>query len=544
MLNNLRIGKRLQLGFGLVLAFLCAMAGVSAWQMARLDQTTIYYVDNIVPSSQVQHEIALALSEMRRYENRHILLPSEASKDRAESKIAELRQSIAQNLDKYSKDLTSDEADKHALEQVRQALVTYYSAWDEVRSASRKTVGDLNQVEIAATLLTGESARLYELAHKAVTQWWDYNVKLSRDQADNARATYVSAKIWLTTIVAAALALGIAAMVSLTRSIVAPVQRAVRLAETVAQGDLSTQIEAAGRDETAQLLQALQRMNESLARIVGEVRKTSDSIATGSTEIASGNHDLSQRTEEQASSLEQTAASMEQLSDSVRANAEAAVQANAMATQASLAASSGNEKVEAVVGTMQDIAAASKKIAEIISVIDGIAFQTNILALNAAVEAARAGEQGRGFAVVASEVRSLAVRSADAAKEIKSLIGASVQKVEVGVRQVQEAGASMGEIVSRVQRVTQLIGEISHATTEQSNGIKEVGEAVGQLDQVTQQNAALVEESAAAAESLKGQAAALAELVSVFKLSENGSTAHRAPQPASDPSGLAWVRFS
>ena len=261
MLNHLRIGRRLQLGFGLVLALLSAMAGVSAWQMARLDESTVFYVDNIVPSSQVQHEIALALSEMRRFENRHILLPSEASKDSAERKMAELRKSIGQNLDKYAKDLISDDTDRHSLEQVRRALETYYSAWDEVRLASRKTVGDLNQVEVAATLLTGESARLYELAHKAVTQWWDYNVKLSHDQAQNARATYVSAKIWLASIVAAALAVGIAAMVVLTRSIVAPVQRAVQLAETVAQGDLSTQIEATGRDETAQLLQALKRMN-------------------------------------------------------------------------------------------------------------------------------------------------------------------------------------------------------------------------------------------------------------------------------------------
>ena len=544
MLNHLRIGRRLQLGFGLVLALLSAMAGVSAWQMARLDESTIYYVDNIVPSSQVQHEIALALSEMRRFENRHILLPSEASKDSAERKMAELRKSIGQNLDKYAKDLISDDTDRHSLEQVRRALETYYSAWDEVRLASRKTVGDLNQVEVAATLLTGESARLYELAHKAVTQWWDYNVKLSHDQAQNARATYVSAKIWLASIVAAALAVGIAAMVVLTRSIVAPVQRAVQLAETVAQGDLSTQIEATGRDEAAQLLQALKRMNESLARIVGEVRRGSDSIATGSAEIAGGNHDLSQRTEEQASSLEQTAASMEELSGSVRANAEAAAQANAMATQASSAASLGHARVDAVVSTMQDIATASKKIAEIIGVIDGIAFQTNILALNAAVEAARAGEQGRGFAVVASEVRNLAVRSADAAKEIKSLIGASVQKVEVGVHQVQEAGASMGEIVSQVQRVTALIAEISGATAEQSNGIKEVGEAVRQLDHVTQQNAALVEESAAAAESLKGQAAALAELVSVFKLSETDSAVRLDAQQTPSTSGLADVRFA
>jgi methyl-accepting chemotaxis protein len=264
-------------------------------------------------------------------------------------------------------------------------------------------------------------------------------------------------------------------------------------------------------------------MNDSLARFVGLVRNSSDSIATGSAEIATGNQDLSQRTEEQASNLQQTAASMEQMGATVKNNAETAQQANSLANRASAAAAKGGEVVGAVVATMQDIANSSKKIVDIIGVIDGIAFQTNILALNAAVEAARAGEQGRGFAVVASEVRSLAGRSADAAKEIKSLIGASVEKVEVGARQVNEAGASMVEIVAQVQRVTELIAEISSATAEQSTGIGQVGEAVTQLDQVTQQNAALVEESAAAAESLKHQAAALAQVVSVFKLSQHGS---------------------
>ncbi len=304
----------------------------------------------------------------------------------------------------------------------------------------------------------------------------------------------------------------------------------VHIANAIAEGDLGQQFQIRSGDTTS-IVAAMRRMNDNLARIVGQVRNSSDSIATGSAQIATGNADLSQRTEEQASNLQQTAASMEELSSTVKTNADTTQQANLLAAKASDAALKGGQTVGTVVATMQDIATSSKKISDIIGVIDGIAFQTNILALNAAVEAARAGEQGRGFAVVASEVRNLAGRSADAAKEIKALIGASVEKVEVGARQVNEAGASMDEIVTQVQRVTQLISEISNATAEQTSGISQVGDAVTQLDQVTQQNAALVEESAAAAESLRHQAAQLAEIVSVFKIGQGSlaPSAHSAP---------------
>ncbi len=316
----------------------------------------------------------------------------------------------------------------------------------------------------------------------------------------------------------------------LTRQLGGEPGELVVIANAIAKGDLGQRIEPRHGD-TASILAAMRRMNDSLARIVGQVRSSSDSIATGSAQIATGIADLSQRTEEQASNLQQTAASMAQLSSTVKTNDETTRQANLLAAQASAAAVKGGETVGTVVATMQVIAISSKKIADIIGVIDGIAFQTNILALNAAVEAARAGEQGRGFAVVASEVRNLAGRSADAAKEIKSLISASVEKVEVGTRQVNEAGASMNEIVAQVQRVTQLIGEIANATAEQTSGIGQVGDAVTQLDQVTQQNAALVEEGAAAAESLRHQAARLAEVVSVFRIGEVSAapTASRAP---------------
>ena len=303
-----------------------------------------------------------------------------------------------------------------------------------------------------------------------------------------------------------------------SRSITRPIQTAVDFARRVGEGDLTSTIEVKGTDETGQLLQALATMNTNLSDIVTQVRASSDSIATGSAQIATGNADLSQRTEVQASNLQQTAASMEQLSGTVKTSAETASEANQLASTAAAAAVRGGEMVRNVVNTMQDIAASSKKIADIIGVIDGIAFQTNILALNAAVEAARAGEQGRGFAVVASEVRNLAGRSAAAAKEIKTLIGTSVEKVEVGARQVNEAGTSMGEIVTQVQRVSQMISELSNASAEQSTGIAQVGDAVTQLDQVTQQNAALVEQSAAAAESLKHQAISLADVVAAFKV--------------------------
>ena len=289
-------------------------------------------------------------------------------------------------------------------------------------------------------------------------------------------------------------------------------------AAAIAEGRLDTHIVVQGNDEAAQLLGAIDRMRLRLSGIISKVRASSDSIATGSAQIATGNADLSQRTETQASNLQQTAASMEQIAGTVKSSAEIAGNANRLSSSASAAAVKGGAMVSAVVDTMGDIATSSKKIADIIGVIDGIAFQTNILALNAAVEAARAGEQGRGFAVVASEARSLAGRSAEAAREIKSLIGASVERVEIGARQANDAGASMGAIVSQVQSVSQMIAELSRAAAEQSNGIGQIGDAVAQLDQVTQQNAALVEESAAAAESLKRQSADLAELVSTFKV--------------------------
>ncbi len=363
-------------------------------------------------------------------------------------------------------------------------------------------------------------------------------VALTKLQTEEARKEYEESMARYTTIrnisiAAIAIGLALAAWIGfmLIRAIVRPLNEAVTVANAVASGDLTSKIEVATKDETGLLLQALKTMNENLARLVGDVRSSAETIATGAGQISAGNSDLSQRTEEQAASLEETAASMEELTSTVKQNAENAKQANQLARGASDIASKGGEVVGQVVGTMSSINESSRKIVDIISVIDGIAFQTNILALNAAVEAARAGEQGRGFAVVAAEVRNLAQRSAAAAKEIKTLIGDSVGKVEDGTKLVDEAGKTMEEIVNAVKRVTDIMAEISAASNEQSTGIEQINQAVTQMDEVTQQNAALVEEAAAAAESLEEEAQHLEQSVSVFKLDGMGSVpqARRAP---------------
>ena len=340
----------------------------------------------------------------------------------------------------------------------------------------------------------------------------------SKATQEQSQATAASARWTLIGTAAVATVLLLIVSVSVGRSITGPLEAAVRVTQSVSEGDLSQHIEPGGRDETGQLLSALGRMNTDLGGIVSQVRSSADSITTGSTEIAAGSLNLSQRTEEQASSLQETAAAMDELTATVKNNADTARRAAQMADSVATAATRGGEAVGQVVQTMAGISASSNKIADIIGVIDGIAFQTNILALNAAVEAARAGEQGRGFAVVAGEVRSLAQRSAQAAREIKSLIGDSVGKVEAGSSQVAAAGATMEALVAEVGKVSQLIREIDSASHEKSQGISSVGQAVQQLDRMTQQNAALVEESAAAAESLQNQAETLAKAVAQFKL--------------------------
>jgi methyl-accepting chemotaxis protein len=358
----------------------------------------------------------------------------------------------------------------------------------------------------------------------------DFQNGLVKEAVEASDATIKSQIALLMGLAAAAIALAMVMAWRITRSVTQPLAEALAMSRDVAAGNLTRQINTSRADELGDLLRALAEMQSSLVNTVTQVRSTTDSINIASAEIASGNQDLSARTEQTASNLEETAASMEQLTSTVRQSADSARQANQLASSASEIAVRGGNVVGQVVTTMNEINASSKKISDIIGVIDGIAFQTNILALNAAVEAARAGEQGRGFAVVAAEVRSLAQRSAEAAKEIKGLISSSVDRVEAGSRLVGEAGQTMSELVGSVQRVSDIIGEITAAASEQSDGIGQVNVAVNQLDQMTQQNAALVEESAAAAESLRDQATRLAQVVQIFRI--DGLVSQALPAPS------------
>jgi methyl-accepting chemotaxis protein len=458
-----------------------------------------------------------------------LLSSDDTLRDVLKPEMAATSQKISE-LHKAIESLATSDAERALLAQVAQARATYIAARDE--AAKRRAEGDAE----------GAKALLKDKVQPAVAAYVALQAKfvaLQEERADAMREAVGAERlrtVWLVAVVMGLIVIGLAiSNFFLARSIRRPLDALAHASERIGHGDLTVELDTRRGDEVGQVTRSLAEMRDALRGIVSQVRESTGSIQLASAEVASGNLDLSQRTEEAASNLQQTAGAMQQLSGTVRQSAEAASQANQLASSASAVAQRGGEVVSQVVSTMDEINTSSKKIADIIGVIDGIAFQTNILALNAAVEAARAGEQGRGFAVVAGEVRSLAQRSAEAAREIKSLIGSSVERVETGARLVQEAGSTMGDIVASVQRVTDIIGEISAAATEQSSGIGQVNGAIGQLDQMTQQNAALVEESAAAADSLKDQAVRLAGVVSTFRIGEADLQAARAaaaPRPA------------
>ena len=518
--NHLTVRAKLGLAFGGLATLVLLISGLSLKALGDSNHRFVNYVDGIDARANLAEQVRSAV-DRRAIAARNLVLVSKPA-DLAEEKalVTQAHNDVENRLAELQK-LASDGSDASAQ---AARLIAEIARIEQAYGPVALAIVDLalNQKNAEAIARMNDECRpLLASLLKATDDFAGYTEAQARQLTQQAAAQYSAQRSLLIAgcllaFVAAAVA-GVLITRSLTRAVGAEPAELGRVAQRVAGGDLGP-IAHAERAPSGSVLASLAAMQASLATIVGQVRSASDSIATGSAEIATGNADLSQRTEEQASNLQQTAASMEQLTSTVKNNAATAQQANQLASQASAAATHGGSAVNQVVETMQDIASSSKKIADIIGVIDGIAFQTNILALNAAVEAARAGEQGRGFAVVASEVRSLAQRSANAAKEIKTLIGDSVEKVEAGSRQVNDAGQSMGAIVAQIKHVSQLIEEISRATVEQTGGISQVGDAVNQLDQVTQQNAALVEQSAAAAESLRHQAARMAEVVGVFKL--------------------------
>ena len=512
MLTSLRIGPRLALGFATVLTLSVAVGLFSVDRLARVNDNAKDLATNWLLASRTLGDYGLDVETVRRAEAAYAAARTADEAARQGKLAADARERAAQDWKRYAATVTTPEEAKLAA--ATEAGQAHYDAGRAVVMAAPVDTPEAR--DKANDLLRGASSSGFAELEAALHHSMEFQSQGGDAAYAESQATYSSAVTAIIALLASATAAGALFAWTIARSITRPLARAVTVAQTVAEGNLTSDIDATSPDETGQLLRALQRMNASLVDIVSKVRFSADSIATGSGQIAAGNADLSQRTEEQASNLQQTAASMEQLTATVKQNSDTARAASQIAGTAAQAATDGGQVVSRVISTMDEISQSSRRIVDIIGVIDGIAFQTNILALNAAVEAARAGEQGRGFAVVATEVRGLAQRSAAAAKEIKVLIDASVEKVASGTRLVDEAGQSMAEIVTQVKRANDLVSEISAASLEQTTGIAQIGDAVTQLDQVTQQNAALVEESAAAAESLKVQSAQLANLVAVF----------------------------
>ena len=509
---DLKISTRLTLGFGVLALLMAIFGGMTFFRIKAVDHSVDLIVHDRYPKIVSLETVRSDLDHIARA-MRNTLIMSEPADIKAQIEDIEVaRKDIASRLQALDGQIKTDKG-RVILSKVQEARGKYLPLQSKFEDLIRAS-----KLDEAKTLLL-VALRPSQLAYfDALDEMIKFQESLMAQSSEGASAEFSQLETTIWVVCSLALVLSVVMGVVITRSITLPIVQAVGVARAVAEGDMTLQFDASGRSETAQLLAALKTMQARLSAVVSDVRRGSEHVATASTQIAQGNHDLSARTEQQASALEQTAAAMEELNATVQQNAGSARQANQLALTASSVAVQGGEVVSQVVETMKGINDSSKKIADIISVIDGIAFQTNILALNAAVEAARAGEQGRGFAVVASEVRSLAGRSAEAAKEIKALIGASVERVERGSVQVDKAGVTMTEVVHAIKRVTDLMGEINAANHEQALGFAQVGEAVSQMDQVTQQNAAMVEEMAAAASSLKAQAEELVGAVAVFKL--------------------------
>jgi methyl-accepting chemotaxis protein len=523
MLANISIGKRLALGFTIILAFAMLITGISVWRLQGVASATSEMMQNPLAKERMISDWSGKIdSGIRR--TTAIARSSDQSLGAYFAEESKASSAASGELQKKIETLISDDDEKALFTRIGEQRKVYLSSRDQINKL--KTAGELDEAtKIFENVFKPGTAKYQELIVELL--------KMQRAKID-AAAVHIeeianSSRRLLFMLAALVLAFGATSAWLLTTGIVRPLQEAVVAARRVASGDLTGHIDDSAKDETGQLLTALKDMNASLLGIVTEVRSGTDHITTSSSEIAQGNQDLSRRTEQQAGALEETASSMEELTSTVKHNADNARQANQLAASAAQVAVKGGAVVAQVVGTMDSINQSSSKIVDIIAVIDGIAFQTNILALNAAVEAARAGEQGRGFAVVASEVRNLAQRSASAAKEIKALIGDSVEKVNQGSKLVADAGVTMDEIVASVHKVSDMISEITAASSEQSAGINEVNQAIGSMDAVTQQNAALVEQAAAAAESMQQQAAALAHAVSVFKVDGTPRLSHARP---------------